>query len=294
MLKPSINSLSMGASLRLTRATLRRCILAAALGCSGANTPSAPTDDGVSGSQGCGLDAANLPMSLQVANADRSFTVHVPDGYDSARAYPLIVALHGGGGSGASFQQGLRLDSVVGSEAIIVYPDGLPEFPGGDTVWALDPEGDDFIFFDALLSHMQTHMCLDESRVFATGWSLGGYMANSLGCYRSERVTAIASISGGVPGPKPPAPPYAECTASVPARIMHGTNDFVIPISEGEAMRDIFAANSACDLTTTVADPAPCVAYEACSQPLHWCEYSGGHEWPSFAAEGVWGFFSAQ
>jgi poly(3-hydroxybutyrate) depolymerase len=246
------------------------------------------------GSAGCGGDPTGLAQSLQVGNQTRTFDLYLPADYDPARAYPLVVGLHGGGGTGAGFQGFSGLDEAVGSDAIIVYPDGLPEFPGGDTVWMLDPAAEGFVFFDDLLELLATNLCIDESRVFATGWSMGGYMANSLGCYRSDVFTAIAPVSGGPAGPKPPAPPYPDCTAELPAMIIHGAQDFVIPLSEAETMRDIFAENNGCGPTSSAVDPSPCVAYDDCTSPLHWCEFSGGHEWPGFAAAGVWAFFSAQ
>jgi polyhydroxybutyrate depolymerase len=265
---------------------------------SGTN-PDAESDTGndggsETGSAGCGGDSTGLAQSLEVGDQTRTFDLYIPADYDPARAYPLVFGLHGGGGTGAGFQGFSGLDEAVGSDAIVVYPDGLPEFPGGDTVWMLDPVGQGFVFFDDLLEHLTTNLCIDESRVFATGWSMGGYMSNSLGCYRSDVFTAIAPVSGGPAGPKPPAPPYPDCTAEFPAMIIHGAQDFVIPLSEAETMRDIFADNNGCGPTSSAVDPSPCVAYDDCTSPLHWCEFSGGHEWPSFAAAGVWAFFSGQ
>jgi hypothetical protein len=68
----------------------------------------------------------------------------------------------------------------------------------------------------------------------------------------------------------------------------------VIPLSEGTAIRDTFVGNNGCEPTSSAVDPSPCVAYDGCDTPMHWCEFSGGHEWPNFALAGVWDFFSAQ
>lgn len=254
----------------------------------------APEVDMGSGSSGCGADPAHVGDRLEVEDVTRTFVISIPPGYDPSRPYPLVFGLHGGGGTGAGARAAWGLDDAVGADAVVVYPDGLPEFEGGDTVWNLDPAGAGFVFFDRLLDHLEAHLCIDAQRVFATGWSMGGFMANSLGCYRADTVRAVASVSGGVPGPKPPAPPYAPCAAQMPAMIVHGTSDAVIPLAFGEEMRDIFAANNGCAPTSAITQPAPCVAYDDCDAPLHWCAFAGGHIWPPFAADGVWRFFADQ
>jgi poly(3-hydroxybutyrate) depolymerase len=239
------------------------------------------------------MEPSGLARTLQVNGATRTFEVYTPADYDNTRSYPLVVALHGGGGTGAGFQRDSGLDSAVGSDAIVVYPDGLPEFAGGSTVFILDPVGEGFAFIDALLTHLQDGLCVDRSRIFATGWSMGGFMTNSLGCYRSDVFAGIASVSGGVPGDKPPAPPYPTCEGQVPAMFIHGTSDRIIPVSFGEEMRDIFVANNGCASTSAGVEPPPCVAYDACTQPTLWCGYDGGHAWPEFYATAAWRFFSS-
>lgn len=251
-------------------------------------------DTGDPGSAGCGQDPTGIAQTLQVGAQARTFELYLPPGYDPDRAYPLVFGFHGGGGTGAGSQGYWGLDQAVGSDAIVVYPDGLPEFEGGDTVWLLDPAGEGFVFFDDLLAHLEANLCVDRSRVFATGWSMGGFMTNSLGCYRSDVLTAIASVSGGVAGPKPPEPPYPECVAEIPAMVIHGASDSVIPAALGEEMRDVFVANNGCATTSATTSPAPCVAYDDCSSATLWCEFAGDHIWPDFAGAGVWAFFSAQ
>jgi polyhydroxybutyrate depolymerase len=246
------------------------------------------------GSEGCGKDPEDISQALDIGGETRTFELYIPSDYDPSRAYPLIFGLHGGGGTGPGFQSYCGLDEEVGSDAVVVYPDALPEDGFGDTVWILNPEGDDFVFFDDLLAHLKTNLCIDETRLFSTGWSMGGYMTNSLGCYRADVLTAIASVSGGVPGDKPPAPAYPDCDGRIATWIAHGASDSIIPLSEGDEMRDIFLENNGCGQTPSPTDPDPCVAYDGCDTPMHWCEFGGDHEWPDFAAAGIWQFFSDQ
>ncbi len=245
------------------------------------------------GSAGCGKDPAGISHTLQINGQSRTFELYIPSDYDPSRTYPLIFGLHGGGGSAAAFRSYCGLEEEVGSDAVLVYPEGLPEEGSDSQVWILNPEGDDFVFFDDMLEHLKTNLCIDETRVFSTGWSMGGYMTNSLGCYRADVLTAIASVSGGTPGDKPPAPAYPDCDGQIPAMIVHGTSDPVIPLSEGEYIRDTFLENNGCEQTNSPTDPSPCVAYDGCDPPMHWCKFAGGHEWPGFAPAGVWQFFSS-
>jgi hypothetical protein len=76
--------------------------------------------------------------------------------------------------------------------------------------------------------------------------------------------------------------------------VIHGTTDSVIPLEEGEGARDVFLQTNECGETTSPTDPDPCIAYDGCAAPVHWCQFSGDHEWPDFAGAGVWQFFSDQ
>ncbi len=242
---------------------------------------------------GCGSSPEGIEQALDVNGKTRTFELYVPGDYDPSRSYPVVLALHGGGGSGAGFRSDSGFDEAVGSDAIVVYPDGLPPFAGGDTGWILDPAGDGFAFFDILMAHLTDNLCVDSARVYVTGWSFGGYMANSLACYRDDVVSAVVSVAGGVPSEKPPAPPYPACVAQVPSMLFHGAADAVIPPEFGAEMRDVFVANNECSSTSTATDPSPCVAYDDCLEPTLWCEYDGGHAWPDTYAGAAWAFFAA-
>lgn len=245
-------------------------------------------------SSGCDKDPTGIAQKLDVEGQERTFELYLPDDYNPSQAYPLIFGFHGGGGTGAWSQSYWGLDEEVGSDAIVVYPDGLVPLNDKAAGWDLDPENYDFDFFDALLSHLKTNLCIDEARVFSTGFSWGAYMSNSLGCYRSDVLAAFASVAGGMPGAKPPAPAFPDCAGKIAAWIVHGTVDYTIPLYAGEEIRDIFLENNGCQQTTSSIDPDPCVSYDGCNPPVHWCQHGGGHDWPDFVSEGSWQFFSNQ
>jgi polyhydroxybutyrate depolymerase len=243
-------------------------------------------DGGVNG--GCGQDPTTIATTLDVGGQLRSFVVWVPDDYDPNHTYPLIFAWHGLGGDGQLAQNYFGIQQLVGSTAILVYPDALP-LPGynGQTGWELSPAGYDFDFFDALYDHLVDNLCINASRVFSTGHSFGGYMTNSLGCHRASVLRAIAPVAGGPPY-------YGACEGAIAAWLTHGTADDVVLLAEGEAARDTWLGTNGCEATSTSTSPDPCITYDGCSQAVHWCQHSGGHEWPALAAAAINAFFEAQ
>jgi len=242
----------------------------------------------IDGSSGCGEDPSSLSTTITVGSTTRSFVLYLPSDYDKERDYPLIFAWHGLGGSGALAQYYFGIEEQVGSDGIVVYPNALPrDDSGGETGWELSPYGYDFEFFDAMYAAVTEGLCIDEARVFSTGHSFGGYMSNAMGCYRGEVHNAIAPVAGGPPY-------YGDCATPVGAWIAHGKADDTVVLSQGETARDRWLFSNECADTTAPTDPSPCVAYDECTKDVHWCQYPGGHEWPSFAGLAIWNFFSAQ
>lgn len=259
-----------------------------------ADDDSSSDDDSDDGSEGCGADPGDVGLTLDVHGQTRAFELYIPDDYDPSRAYPLVFAWHGGDSTGAWARSYFGIEDLAGSDAIVVYPDGLPD-AWGSTGWEVDPEGHDFVFFDDLLAYLEANLCIDEARLYSAGFSWGAYFSNSLGCYRADVLDAFASVAGGPPRPKDSEDPlhYGACNAQTAAMVIHGSTDYVIPLAEGEAARDVFVDNNGCEQTTSPADVGPCVAYDGCSTPVHWCEHGGGHDWPGFTPEAIWQFFSA-
>jgi poly(3-hydroxybutyrate) depolymerase len=137
-----------------------------------------------------------------------------------------------------------------------------------------------------MYAHLTDKLCVDEDRVFATGHSFGGYFSNVLGCYRSDILSGIAPVAGGLGF-------WGSCDEQLAVWITHGNSDPTVPFSEGTGSRDHWVDHNDCsDTTTSFSDD--CVAYEGCAQDVHWCEHDGGHDWPSFAGEAIWEFFAAQ
>lgn len=259
---------------------------------------SSDTSVAAAGAPGCGKAGAKtgaIAQNVPISGKSRSYTLVVPASYDPSRSYPLVYVLHGHGGNGAQARRAMGLESVAGDRAIFLYPDGR----GGG--WDLDSPASknaDVAFFDAMLSRTQTHYCVDLRRVFVTGFSNGGYMANQLACRRGDRIRAVASHAGG--GPYETTGSYDEhgrlvCKGKpVASLVVHGASDRAVLPSEGKKSIEHFTHANRCSGSSPSA-PAGCVTYRGCVSPVTACTVPGlGHALWSQAKQVTWTFFDAQ
>lgn len=146
--------------------------------------------------------------SLVHGGITRLYRVHVPASIDPARAAPLLVALHGGGGN-MDFQANDRFYGLISlaerEGVIVVFPNGYSRLPGGKlATWnagaccgaARDAGVDDVGFIRALVGHLKAQLAVDAARVYATGMSNGAMMAYRLACEAPDVFSAIAAVAG--------------------------------------------------------------------------------------------------
>jgi poly(3-hydroxybutyrate) depolymerase len=201
-------------------------------------------------------------------------------------------------------RQYFRVEQAAGSAAIFVYPDGLAN-DGGQATWNFTTTSADMAFFDALLADLKTKYCINTSRIFVTGHSMGGISTNAIGCYRGDIIRAIAPVAGMPPGF---GVGTVTCAGNVGAFIVHGNNDTTVDFTRGGiATRDFWLARNGCS-TDTVPDPTTpnaCVDYQGCQPdlPVIWCVHTQGHNWPNTTncdggiclntGSAIWGFFAS-
>lgn len=147
-------------------------------------------------------------FTLEHAGLTRMYRVHVPARYDPARPVPLLVALHGGGGSMDYQANDAYYGLITKSERegfVAVFPNGYSKLESGKlATWnagnccggARDQNVDDVGFIRALLAQLARRITVDPDRVFAAGMSNGGMMAYRLACEMPEVFTAIAAVAG--------------------------------------------------------------------------------------------------
>lgn len=261
----------------------------------GAGSEEGEASTGGEAVDGCGTDpglSGAVSGQVEIEGEMRRFVLVVPDGYDPDRAYPFVFMFHGRGSNGEEFRMYNRVEEASAGNAILVYPDALPNAAqGGQTGWDLSAVGIDVPFMDRLLADFTANLCIDQERIFATGHSHGGFFSNALACARGETLRAIAPVAAGGPG--------QGCEGSVAVWLAHHPDDNVVPIVLGQASLAYWTEANACAEETVATDPEPCVEYQGCNEghDVVWCQHMddsmiGPHSWPAFAGEAIWDFFS--
>jgi len=173
-------------------------------------------------------------ISLTVEGNLRNFIVYLPAGYNNAGLMPLIFVIHGGSGTPDGM---IRLADFRGiadrDDFILVYPAGIQKSWNDGRPTAANELGiNDVIFFDQMIEYMVANYSVDESRVYATGISNGGFMTSRLGCELSNRISAIAVVAASMEANTI----ATNCNPgiSMPAIYIHGTADPLVPFLGGE------------------------------------------------------------
>jgi len=237
--------------------------------------------------------AGNTTWTVATSAGNRTAIVRIPPGYDPATATPVVLNFHGYGGSPTQEESLTLMDAESDTAGfVLVYPQGTGSIPswnaGACCGTAAESDLDDVGFVGTLLDTLEAELCVDATRVFATGMSNGGFLAQRLGCELSDRIAAIAPVAGvmGIP----------TCTPSRPVPVMefHGTSDPVVPYDGDPAIgypsvADTIAGwvqRDGCQgaATTTYANgDATCVTYGDCTADAEvtLCTIAGGgHTWP--------------
>jgi poly(3-hydroxybutyrate) depolymerase len=243
---------------------------------------------GVNSTPGCGASTwpESARYSIDVDGTMRDYILSVPDTYDPNQPYRLIFGWHPRGGSAEQVATGFLggyygLEELADGSAIFVAPEGI------DQGWA-NTGGRDIAFLRAMLDRFNGELCIDEDRIFSTGFSYGGMMSFAVGCAMGDVFRAIAPMSGAL---------YSGCEdGDHPVAVWgaHGSDDDIVPLPDGESARDIFLERNGCGTATTPIEPSPCVSYEGCTAgyPVVWCEFAGGHTPITNSGASIWAFFS--
>jgi polyhydroxybutyrate depolymerase len=149
------------------------------------------------------LVSAPLPGQAIVAGGDRPVAVHTPPGYDPDVPSPLVLLLHGWGGSGAGMINLLGA-SVRNAGMMYAAPDGIPDRCGSPAWNATEGccgcggvrMADDSSYLRAVIDEVQSRLNVDPRRIYVIGYSAGGAMAFRLACDDGGRIAAIVSFAG--------------------------------------------------------------------------------------------------
>ena len=124
----------------------------------------------------------------------RSYYLSLPD--NSEDPHPLIINMHGFGGSALSQIESSEMDQyALPLNIAVVYPQGLNNSWNVGTFWDVNFY-DDIDFIRALIDSISLNNNIDINKIYATGMSNGGYMAYELACELSDKIAAFGSVTG--------------------------------------------------------------------------------------------------
>jgi polyhydroxybutyrate depolymerase len=269
---------------------------AGASGIEGASTSGSGSGASV-GTQGAGTLGCGSARPLKSGNyteniggAPRTYVVDVPIGYDTDKTYRLIFVWHPLGGSASQVVNGgyNGLKSLANNTAIFVAADGLigSNWEASGTGW-WNVDDRDIRFLMAMLYRLTANLCIDQDRIFSTGFSFGGMMSYTVG-YELRAFRAVAPCSGDLL-----VIPHEETfTDALPIMAFHGNTDPIVTPDRGWTARDKYLTRNHCGTRTEPVAPSPCVQYQGCDVPTIWCEFRGGHQPWSEEPQAMWKLFS--
>ncbi len=200
-------------------------------------------------SKGCGLGLQEPATKEKqfLDDSDRWFLITTPDDLDADTPLPLVLDIHGLA-EGADVHSLMTELPEYGQDQgfLVVSPHGT----GSPVRWEVDPDIEanaDLQYMEALLDQLEAEQCIDLSRVYATGLSMGGMMSSILGCTMADRITAIAPVSGLLH------PASCDPSRPVPVLSFHGTDDPILLFNGGvgERLGNILGDGGTIDLQAT-------------------------------------------
>jgi polyhydroxybutyrate depolymerase len=279
-------------------------------------------DTAVTGAWGstCSVEVAPEPETQRLAtiNVDgvtRRFRLTVPT-VEAGVDLPVIFAFHGGGQRDEPFEQQNQFDEFAQENQVIIAYMMAELLEGNEGEWQINTANDsqqDIRFVDALIDEMSERYCVDQSRIYAMGYSLGGMFVYDLACHLNSRFAAIASVAGSMP-----IEPNS-CVIDDPVALLHihGQYDSIIPYADEWDWKNWDEVGRMMDVPSVIdfwGDKYNCQSshedsisdalfrrgYSDCDGDVlveHFRRNQGDHEWP-WSMEGtltpnvLWTFFS--
>lgn len=202
--------------------------------------------------------------------ANRKYIQYVPASYDGSEAVPVIFALHGLGDNMNNFSNVGFHQVADTANFIVITPEALVSPLVNATAWnsgagvgpfILNENVDDVGFISAVLDSLTRHFNIDPTRIFATGFSMGGFMSNRLACELNDRIAAIASVAGtiglGIDCQPARAIPVCHFHGTADATVAYEGNQFG---NDAEDLFDFWSTNNNCDATIDSVQIANTVA----------------------------------
>jgi polyhydroxybutyrate depolymerase len=166
---------------------------------------------------------------------ERTYVLYTPSSYTGKIAMPLVIGFHGGRTTPERFAKTTDFNALADKEGFIVaYPAGIDKNWNDGRESTTLPKQSDVAFVSAMIDNIQQNRKIDSRRVYATGISNGGFMAQRLACELSNKIAAFASVASTMPtsiasGCKP--------NRLVPILMINSPTDAFVPWDGGKMTR---------------------------------------------------------
>ncbi len=264
-----------------------------------------------------GVHAIDGTGNLISGGITRTFTYHAP-GATVDPALPVMIVMHGDGGTGAGIQGSTGFDAVADANNFLaIYPDAVGgawnryvDNVPGDAGLGNPGAPDDVLFISDLIDYLCATYFIDPNKVYASGHSAGGFMAYNLSIQLNNKVAAFAPVSASLWGDDPFMTNYfTNAYVPVPICHIHGDADMVVaypdpdftPVAYDEYPLSAFSPLNCGNQTYTGS-----TTIVAGAQSVNFCDGVGnkkvelvringmGHSWPAVAgfdaATYIWNF----
>ena len=191
------------------------------------------------------LNAAELLniVNLKVDEVARKYLYFIPSQLMDKKNYPLLIVLHGGGGSADQIARKLDFKELAEkNKFIVMYPDAFEEhwndLRGDSKSGSSIKKIDDVKYIEMVVADLKQKLKLlgieiDPNRIYGTGLSNGGMMLHTLGI-KSDLIKKIVPVIANLPQ-------ALEQTHSIghpDILIINGNEDTIMPFSGGLLFSD--------------------------------------------------------
>lgn len=258
-----------------------------------------------------------INASITHGGLQRDYILYVPASYSAATSVPLVFNFHGYTSNANQQMWYGDFRPIADTEGfIIVHPEGTLD-NSGTSHWNVGWGGstvDDIGFTESLIDNLSASYNIDNNRIYSTGMSNGGFMSYQLACELSDRIAAIASVTGSMSTNW-----FNNCSPNhqMPIMEIHGTADGSVPYATIPSIMDFWTNFNNCNNTPIITNVPDINTNDGCtaehqiwengnngSTVEHYKIIGGEHSWPGAlfpngvtnqdidASEKIWEFFS--